>query len=69
MKIRGHSFKDGAAIPGEFTFAVMDPLTHSSLSSNRNPHLAWTEVPDGSDNPHEALDESHFKHISANCFS
>jgi Raf kinase inhibitor-like YbhB/YbcL family protein len=47
MKISSHSFNDGAAIPGEFAFAVIDPVTHVSLSSNRNPHLAWTEVPDG----------------------
>jgi phosphatidylethanolamine-binding protein (PEBP) family uncharacterized protein len=47
MKISSHSFNDGSAIPGEFAFAVIDPVTHISLSSNRNPHLAWTEVPDG----------------------
>jgi Raf kinase inhibitor-like YbhB/YbcL family protein len=47
MKISSQSFNDGAAIPGEFAFAVIDPATHVSLSSNRNPHLAWTEVPEG----------------------
>jgi Raf kinase inhibitor-like YbhB/YbcL family protein len=47
MIISSRSFNDGAAIPGEFAFAVIDPITHISLSRNRNPHLAWTEVPDG----------------------
>ena len=45
MKLISESFEDGAAIPGEFAFAVMDPQTHVSLSSNRNPHLKWTDVP------------------------
>jgi Raf kinase inhibitor-like YbhB/YbcL family protein len=47
MKISSHSFNDGAVIPGEFAFAIVDSITHISLSRNRNPHLAWTEVPDG----------------------
>jgi Raf kinase inhibitor-like YbhB/YbcL family protein len=47
MKISSQSFNDGAAIPGEFAFAVIEPLTHVALSGNRNPHLAWTEVPEG----------------------
>jgi Raf kinase inhibitor-like YbhB/YbcL family protein len=47
MKISSSSFNEGAAIPGEFAFAVIDPVSHVSLSSNRNPHLAWTDVPHG----------------------
>ena len=45
MKLWSDSFKDGAAIPGEFAFCVMDPKTHVKLSANRNPHLAWSDVP------------------------
>jgi Raf kinase inhibitor-like YbhB/YbcL family protein len=45
MKLYSNSFNDGNAIPGEFAFAVMDnPI---SLSSNQNPHLAWSDAPLG----------------------
>ena len=47
MKLTSHSFKDGEAIPGQFAFAVIDPNTRISLSSNRNPHLTWSDVPNG----------------------
>ncbi|ADJ61934.1 YbhB/YbcL family Raf kinase inhibitor-like protein [Herbaspirillum seropedicae] len=47
MKFWSDSFKDGATIPGEFAFAVMDPKTHVALSGNRNPHFAWSELPAG----------------------
>lgn len=45
MKLWSDSFKDGAAIPGEFAFCVIDPATHVTLSANKNPHLAWSGVP------------------------
>ena len=47
MKLWSDSFADGARIPGEFAFAVIDPATHVRLSSNRNPHLAWRDAPAG----------------------
>lgn len=47
MKLSSESFEEGARIPGEFAFAVMDAQTHVKLSGNRNPHLAWSEVPEG----------------------
>jgi len=47
MKLWSDSFKEGAAIPGEFAFCVADPATHVRLSSNRSPHLAWSELPAG----------------------
>ncbi|CAN7262414.1 YbhB/YbcL family Raf kinase inhibitor-like protein [Pseudoduganella sp. LjRoot289] len=47
MKLFSQSFDNGAAIPGEFAFAVIDPINHIALSSNRNPHLAWSDVPAG----------------------
>jgi Raf kinase inhibitor-like YbhB/YbcL family protein len=47
MKLWSDSFKDGGVIPGEFAFGVIDPKTHVALSSNKNPHLAWSEVPAG----------------------
>ena len=47
MQLISQSFKDGEKIPGEFAFAVVDPVSHVALSSNRNPHLAWNQVPEG----------------------
>jgi Raf kinase inhibitor-like YbhB/YbcL family protein len=47
VQLKSRSFSEGAAIPGEFAFAVIDPDSHVSLSRNRNPHLAWSEVPEG----------------------
>ncbi|RZI41876.1 YbhB/YbcL family Raf kinase inhibitor-like protein [Herbaspirillum sp. HC18] len=47
MKLWSDSFKDGAVIPGEFAFCVIDPKTHVTLSSNKNPHLAWSDTPAG----------------------
>jgi phosphatidylethanolamine-binding protein (PEBP) family uncharacterized protein len=47
MKLTSESFADGAFIPGEFAFAVPDAASHVRLSSNRNPQLAWSEVPVG----------------------
>jgi Raf kinase inhibitor-like YbhB/YbcL family protein len=45
MQLTSNSFKEGAAIPGEFAFGVSDPKTHIALSRNRNPHLAWSDAP------------------------
>ncbi|MCS7101134.1 MAG: phospholipid-binding protein, partial [Burkholderiaceae bacterium] len=45
MRIWSNSFADGGRIPGEFAFAVIDPAHHVKLSTNRNPHLAWSEAP------------------------
>ncbi|QAU35756.1 YbhB/YbcL family Raf kinase inhibitor-like protein [Janthinobacterium sp. 17J80-10] len=47
MKFWSNSFQDGAVIPGEFAFCVIDPATHVTLSANKNPHLAWSELPGG----------------------
>jgi Raf kinase inhibitor-like YbhB/YbcL family protein len=47
MKLWSDSFKDGEKIPGEYAFCVADPTTHVTLSSNKNPHLAWSGLPAG----------------------
>ncbi len=47
MKLWSDSFADGGRIPGEYAFAVIDPAHHVKLSSNRNPHLAWSDAPAG----------------------
>jgi Raf kinase inhibitor-like YbhB/YbcL family protein len=47
MKLWSDSFKDGGVIPGEFAFGVIDAATHVALSANKNPHLAWSDLPAG----------------------
>ena len=47
MKFWSDSFRDGELIPGDFAFCVIDPKTHVKLSANRNPHLAWSDLPAG----------------------
>ena len=45
MKITSSSFQDQSIIPGQHAFAIKDPSTHITLSSNENPHLAWSDFP------------------------
>ena len=45
MKITSKSFNHHTPLSAEFAFCKMDSATHATLSSNRNPHLAWREAP------------------------
>jgi Raf kinase inhibitor-like YbhB/YbcL family protein len=47
MRLTSDNFREGEAIPGEFAFIVPDRANHVSLSANRNPHLTWSDVPQG----------------------
>ncbi|WP_368642537.1 YbhB/YbcL family Raf kinase inhibitor-like protein [Castellaniella ginsengisoli] len=47
MKLHSESFPDQGVIPERNAFARIDPQTHVALAGNRNPHLAWTNVPEG----------------------
>ena len=47
MKLTSSSFGDTKPIPGEFAFCVPDTETHVTFRSNRNPALAWEDVPEG----------------------
>ena len=47
MKLWSDSFGDGELISAECAFAVIDPATHVQFAANRNPHLAWDDVPNG----------------------
>lgn len=42
MQIRSDGFDSGHAIPAEFALGAPD-----GFGDNRNPHLVWTDVPDG----------------------
>ncbi|THF66115.1 YbhB/YbcL family Raf kinase inhibitor-like protein [Pseudothauera nasutitermitis] len=45
MILTTQSFADGARIPGEFAFCIPAAEGHVCLGANRNPQLAWTDVP------------------------
>ena len=47
MKFWSDSFADGGAIPPHYAFCAPDPSARVKLSQNRNPHLAWSDLPKG----------------------
>jgi Raf kinase inhibitor-like YbhB/YbcL family protein len=47
MKVTSTSFDNGAAIPGNYAFCLPDPASHATFGPNRNPQLAWSDVPAG----------------------
>jgi hypothetical protein len=47
MKIWSDSFKNGERMPDRCAFAKPHPDTHIELSDNKNPHLAWSNLPAG----------------------
>jgi Raf kinase inhibitor-like YbhB/YbcL family protein len=47
MKLTSTSFGDRQRIPAEFAFCAPDPKSHVALSKNRNPQLAWSDLPAG----------------------
>jgi Raf kinase inhibitor-like YbhB/YbcL family protein len=47
MRITSDGFSHGDPIPSHLAFGVPDPDTHVTFGDNRNPHLAWEDVPDG----------------------
>jgi Raf kinase inhibitor-like YbhB/YbcL family protein len=47
MKLESASFADNQRIPGAYAFAVPHATDHITLSSNRNPQLAWSGAPAG----------------------
>lgn len=49
MKLWSESFRDGGQVPPQCAFAVADRASHIRLSSNYNPHLAWDDVPAGTE--------------------
>ena len=47
MKLWSDSWADGQPIPAEYAAGRPDPASLVTFSSNINPHLAWSEVPEG----------------------
>lgn len=48
MKFWSDSFADGGAIPEHHAFCAPNPAGGVKLGQNRNPQLAWSELPKGS---------------------
>lgn len=49
MRLWSDSFTEGGAIPPECAFAAIDAGGRVRFAGNRNPHLAWDEVPLGTE--------------------
>ena len=49
MKLWTTAFADQAVIPAEFAFCKADAASHVALSQNRNPDLAWSDAPSGTE--------------------
>lgn len=47
MRLTSPSFADGAFIPDEYALCAPRPGAHLTLAPNRNPTLAWTDLPLG----------------------
>jgi Raf kinase inhibitor-like YbhB/YbcL family protein len=47
MKFTSDTFADGGAIPAHAAFCVQDAASHAKLGQNRNPQLAWSDLPPG----------------------
>ena len=47
MKIHSETFNDGQPIPDRCAFGVPDAEQHMLLGENRNPALAWSQIPEG----------------------
>lgn len=47
MKLHSDSFPDQGVMPERNAFARIDAQARVALAGNRNPHLAWSDVPEG----------------------
>ena len=47
MQLTSRSFGHQRRIPGEFAFGIPDQAQPMRFGQNRNPHLAWSDVPPG----------------------
>lgn len=47
MKLTSQSFSDHGVIPDRNSYGKPDAQAHVALSDNLNPHLAWSDVPEG----------------------
>ncbi len=49
MELVSYSFDDNDPIPADYAFGLPDADAHVTFGPNRNPHLAWTDPPEGTE--------------------
>jgi Raf kinase inhibitor-like YbhB/YbcL family protein len=47
MKLWSDTFENGQPIPQKCAFGKHHPTDHVELTDNKNPHLAWSDIPGG----------------------
>lgn len=47
MKLYSQDFTDHSSLPAAYCFAAADAADHITLAGNKNPHLAWENLPEG----------------------
>lgn len=47
MQLISTAFQNNQPIPGEYAFGLPDAANHVALSDNKNPPLAWQDLPQG----------------------
>lgn len=47
MKLRSDSFSDQQTIPTQYAFGQYDKQNRVALAGNSNPHLVWSDIPEG----------------------
>jgi hypothetical protein len=47
VQVTSSSFDNDQTIPESYVFGIPDAESHMALGRNRNPGLAWTEIPEG----------------------
>ncbi len=47
MKLISHSIQDNQVIEPDYAFGIPDTVNHVALSANKNPHFAWSDLPEG----------------------
>ena len=47
MRLTSNSFRDGDPIPEKYAFAKPHPEDRVTFAGNTNPHLEWSDVPEG----------------------
>lgn len=47
MELKSNSFQNGDWIPEKYCFCAKSEAHHVCLSNNLNPHLAWSNAPEG----------------------
>lgn len=47
MKVWSNSFEEGQPLPTRYAFCKIDAKTRVAMADNLNPHLGWSDLPEG----------------------